>query len=508
MRSNKMDPIAKAEPAQDKRRFYVIVSITAAFLMVLISSMAAPAISPSQGPNSVADLAEKLQGAVVNISTSQTVKGTQGIPLPRVPKGSPFEDFFEDFFNRQQEPNRPRKVNSLGSGFIIDPSGLVITNNHVIDKADEIFIILSDDTKLKVVEIVGIDTKTDLALLRVKPEKPLPALEFGDSTKMRVGDWVMAIGNPFGLGGSVTLGIISAKKRDINSGPYDEFIQTDAAINRGNSGGPLFNMEGQVIGVNTAIISPSGGSIGIGFAVPAKTAVHIIDQLRKYGETRRGWLGVRIQTVTDSIAESMGMEKPTGALVATVTPDSPAEDAGLEVGDVVLSFDGTPVKSMRSLPRLVARTAIGKTIDVVILRNDIKKTVQITIGRLPEKQEKNGDDKDKKKQKKQDKEPDKTSLLGLTIVPMSSEIRAKYKISDEVNGVVIIDVDPDSDAATKNIMAGNVIVEVKGVKIKEPDEVKSQIEAAKKSKRNSVLLLISDAKGQLRFIAVSVKDKK
>jgi len=508
MRSNIIYPMAKmdrAAPAQDLRRHFVMASTAAAILMMLIFTMAAPAFSQSQGPISVADLAEKLQGAVVNISTSQTVKGTKGIPLPQVPKGSPFEDFFEDFFNRQQKPNRPRKVNSLGSGFIIDPSGLVITNNHVIDKADEIFIILSDDTKLKVEEVVGTDTKTDLALLRVKPEKPLPALEFGDSSKMRVGDWVMAIGNPFGLGGSVTLGIISAKKRDINSGPYDEFIQTDAAINRGNSGGPLFNMEGKVIGVNTAIISPSGGSIGIGFAVPAKTAVHVIDQLRKFGETRRGWLGVRIQTVTDSIAESMGMEKPAGALVATITPDSPAADAGLEVGDVILSFDGTPVESMRSLPRLVARTAIGRTIDVVILRNDRKITVKITIGRLPESKDKKKKDEEKKSET--GKEPEKTSLLGLTIVPMSNELRAKYKIKDDVNGVVIIEVDPESDAATKNIVAGNVIVEVKGVKVKVPDEVKSQIEAAKKTKRNSVLLLISDAKGELRFIAVSVQDK-
>ncbi len=494
----------KADPVQDMRRLFALASISSAIFMALIFMMAAPAWSQYQGPRSVADLAEKLQGAVVNISTSQTVKGSRSIPLPSVPKGSPFEDFFEDFFDRQQKPNRPRKVNSLGSGFIIDPSGLVITNNHVIDKADEIFIILSDDTKLKVIEVVGTDAKTDLALLRVKTDKPLPALEFGDSTKMRVGDWVMAIGNPFGLGGSVTLGIISATKRDINSGPYDEFIQTDAAINRGNSGGPLFNMEGKVIGVNTAIISPSGGSIGIGFAVPAKTAVHVIDQLREFGETRRGWLGVRIQTVTDSIAESMGMDKPAGALVAAVTPDSPAADAGLEVGDVVLSFDGTPVKSMRLLPRLVARTAIGRTIDVVILRNDRKKTVKITIGRLPEKKEK----KDKDEKKKLEKEPEKTTLLGLTIVPMSDDLRAKYKIKDDVNGVIIIAVDPDSDAAAKNIMAGNVIVEVKGVKVKAPDEVKSQIDAAKKTKRNSVLLLISNAKGDLRFIAVSVQDKK
>lgn len=491
--------VSTAPRCLNRTRLDWIASLAFACVLVLFVAMTQGAASQERGPRSVADLAEKLQDAVVNISTTQTLKGSRGIPLPRVPKGSPFEDFFEDFFNRQQRPDRPRRVNSLGSGFVIDASGIIVTNNHVIDGADEIFVNFNDDTKLKVEKIIGTDPKTDIALLKVKPDTPLKPLEFGDSRKMRVGDWVMAIGNPFGLGGTVTLGIISAKKRDINSGPYDEFIQTDAAINRGNSGGPLFDMNGKVIGVNTAIISPTGGSIGIGFAVPAATAIHVIDQLRRFGETRRGWLGVRIQTVTDSIADSLGMERPMGALVASVTADSPAAEAGIEVGDVVLSFDGTTVESMRNLPRLVARTAIGKTVDVVILRNDKKKTVKVTIGRLPESQ------KAEAAAKTEEDEPEKTSLLGLSISPMTDELRSRFKINKDVSGVVITEVDPDSDAARKNISAGNVIVEAKGTKVKSPEEVKAQVEAAKKSGRKSVLLLLADGMGELRFVAVSVE---
>lgn len=482
-------------------RFSRTVMYAAAAVLLFAVASVPGAMSQDHGPRSVADLAERLTGSVVNISTTQTVKGSQGIPLPKVPKGSPFEDFFEDFFNKQQRSDRPRRVNSLGSGFVLDPSGLIVTNNHVIEGADEIYVNFSDDTKLKVEKIVGTDSKTDIALLQVKPDKPLKALEFGDSAKMRVGDWVMAIGNPFGLGGTVTLGIISAKKRDINSGPYDEFIQTDAAINRGNSGGPLFDMDGKVIGVNTAIISPTGGSIGIGFAVPSNTATHVISQLRQFGETRRGWLGVRIQTVTDSIAESLGMDKPVGALVAAVTPDSPAADAGIEVGDVIMKFDGAEVENMRSLPRLVARTQIGKPVDVVVLRNDKELNVKVTIGKLPETKEASSD-----KKEKESKEPEKTKLLGLSIAPMSGELRAKYKIDSEVNGVVITDVDPNSDAGRKNIAEGNVIVEVKGAKVTSPDQVAKEVEATKKSKRKSVLLLIADAKGDLRFVAVSVEE--
>ena len=297
------------------------------------------------------------------------------------PKGSPFEEFFDDFFDDEDKDGLPRKVSSLGSGFVIDPSGLVVTNNHVIEGADEIILNFTDGTKLKVTKILGHDPKTDLALLKVEPKKPLKAVSFGDSSTMRVGDWVMAIGNPFGLGGSVTVGIISATKRDINAGPYDDFLQTDAAINRGNSGGPLFNMDGEVIGVNTAIISPTGGSIGIGFAVPSNSAVQVIDQLKQYGEMRRGWLGVHVQNVTEEISGSLGLKEPTGALVAKVSPDSPAAAAGIQPSDVIVKFDGQVIDNMRSLPRAVAATPIGKSVTVDLLRKGAPMGVTVTVAR-------------------------------------------------------------------------------------------------------------------------------
>ena len=375
-------------------------AVAAAFLLVLVSALASTAFSQSRGPKSVADLAEKLQDAVVNISTTQTLKGTKGVPLPRIPKGSPFEEFFEDFFNRQQRSDRPRQVNSLGSGFVIDPSGLIVTNNHVIDGADEIFIKFSDNTKLKVVEVVGTDAKTDLALLRVKPEKPLVALEFGDSTKMRVGDWVMAIGNPFGLGGTVTLGIISAKKRDINSGPYDEFIQTDAAINRGNSGGPLFDMEGKVIGVNTAIISPSGGSIGIGFAVPVDTARRVVPDLIEFGTVRRGWIEIIPREIIPQIAAIDNVPAYRGLLVSQVEPGGNADEAGLEGGsvdravrfgrtiiylggDIIIEVDGTEVNSVANLYEALEDNLPGETVSVTYLRNNRSRETTVTLVERP-----------------------------------------------------------------------------------------------------------------------------
>ncbi len=285
-------------------------SLRLAAIVVLLAASAALATQGlARGPESVAGVAEGLQDTVVNISTTQTLKGSKEAPLGPGPKGSPFEEFFNDFFDEQDKEGLSRKVSSLGSGFVIDPSGLIVTNNHVIEGADEIIVNFTDGTKLKVTKILGHDPKTDLALLKVEPKQPIKAAKFGDSSKMRVGDWVMAIGNPFGLGGTVTVGIISATKRDINSGPYDDFLQTDAAINRGNSGGPLFNMDGEVIGVNTAIISPTGGSIGIGFAVPSNSAVQVVDQLKQFGETRRGWLGVHVQNVTGEIAASLGAER-------------------------------------------------------------------------------------------------------------------------------------------------------------------------------------------------------
>src|SRR5947199_7955378 len=361
-----------------------------ALVAVVAAAMAVPALSTStaavRGTDVIADVAEKVIDAVVNISTSQKVEARNS-PMPQLPNDPQLDELFRDFFNRrgqgdpQNRERGPRRVNSLGSGFIIDPAGIVVTNYHVISEADEITVILNDSTRLNA-ELVGKDSKTDLALLRVKPDKPLKAVKFGNSDKLRLGEWVIAIGNPFSLGGTVTAGIVSARNRDIQSGPYDNYIQTDAAINRGNSGGPLFNLDGEVVGVNTAVISPSGGSIGIGFAVPSKTAMPVIDQLKQFGETRRGWLGVRIQQVTDDIAESLKISPPRGALVAGVDDKGPAKPAGIEPGDVIVKFDGKDIKEMRDLPRVVADTPVGKQTPVVIIRKGKEDTKVVTLGRL------------------------------------------------------------------------------------------------------------------------------
>jgi len=481
------------------------------FLAALLSFFAVFAqISPSSaaGPKSVADLAERLQGAVVNISTTQNIKSTGGSrALPSLPPGSPFEDFFEKFLERDQKGNNkknqsrrpPRKVRSLGSGFVIDPSGVIITNNHVIAGADEITINFSDGTKLKA-EVIGRDPKVDVAVLKVKPAKPLTAVSFGNSKKLRVGDWVMAIGNPFGLGGTVTLGIVSARDRDINSGPYDNFIQTDASINKGNSGGPLFNMDGEVIGINTAIISPSGGSIGIGFAVPAATIAPVISQLRKFGETRRGWLGVRIQSVTDEIAESLGMDKKMGALIANVNPKGPAFAGGMKAGDIITKFNNVEVTQMRDLPRIVADTPVGEDVDVIVLRKGVEKTLRIKIARLDEKVK----NASLKVGQSQDDSTKRIDDLGLSLSGMDNALRKKYKISKKVAGVVIVEVDPSSVAAEKGIKAGDVISEVGQEVVKSPDDVETRVKELRKLGRKSALLLVVNGKGDLRFVAVKI----
>ncbi|MCM5556908.1 DegQ family serine endoprotease [Pleomorphomonas sp. JP5] len=474
--------------------------------------------SAEQGPDSVADLAEKLIGAVVNISTTQTVAETRQVPLPQVPEGSPFQDFFDEFFDKNgngkggdqgdgadngdggsDEGNDPRKVQSLGSGFVIDASGIIITNNHVIEDADEIVANFSDGSKLKA-ELVGRDAKTDLAVLRVKPDKPLTAVKFGDSEHMRVGDWVMAIGNPFGLGGTVTTGIVSARNRDINSGPYDNYIQTDAAINRGNSGGPLFNEQGEVIGINTAIISPSGGSIGIGFAIPSEIAAGVVDQLREFGETHRGWLGVNIQEVTDDLAESLGIDRPHGALVAGVAEGGPAASK-LEPGDVIITFDGHPIKTMRELPRLVANTAVGKEVSITLIRKGKELTLPVKLGRLEESEKVADATTDEPAAEQPQSE---TKVLGLTLGDLDDAAREKYRLNAEVRGVLISGVDPASAAAEKGVAAGDLIVEVAQEEVLSPDDVTKTVEKQKAMGRKSVLLLISNGTGDLRFVAVKM----
>jgi serine protease Do len=468
--------------------------------IALASVLSAFASRPAQarGPESVAEIAGPLHEAVVNISTSQKIKESQGVPPPDAPKGSPFEEFFDDFFSHR-DPNGMQRVNSLGSGFVIDPSGLIATNNHVIEGADEIVASFNDGTKLTVTKVVGRDPKTDIAVLRVKPKKPLVSVKFGDSSKMRVGDWVMAIGNPFGLGGSLTVGVISATRRDINSGPYDEFLQTDAAINRGNSGGPLFNMNGKVIGINTAIISPTGGSIGIGFAAPSNTALHVIDQIKRYGETRRGWLGVRIQTVNEEFADSLGMSEAKGALVANVTPEGPAAAAGIALGDVILSFDGQDVSSLRQLPRLVAQAEIGREVEVVLLRDGQKRTMKVTVGRLEE-------ETAPPPKPAETEQPQKQPLLGMSVAPLSDALRGRYKIHKKIEGVVITGVDADSPASQKNLEPGNVIVEITHEKVRSPRDVLTRFEELRALNRKTVLLLLSDNAGEMRFVALPLDD--
>jgi serine protease Do len=429
--------------------------------------------------------------------------------MPQLPPGSPFEEFFEEFFkNRRgqggddQTPNRtPRRVSSLGSGFIIDPSGIVVTNNHVIADADEVTVILTDGTRLKA-DIVGRDTKTDLAVLRVKPTKPLKAVKFGDSDKLRLGEWVIAIGNPFSLGGSVTAGIVSARNRDINSGPYDNYIQTDAAINRGNSGGPLFNLDGDVIGVNTAIISPSGGSIGIGFAVPSKVVQTVTTQLQQFGEIRRGWLGVKIQQVTDEIAESLNLKPVRGALVAGIDDKGPAKPAGIEAGDVIVKFDGKDIKEMRDLPRIVGDTPVGKDVEVVIVRKGKEEKKTVKLGRL--------EDNDKpqpasvKTQPPQEKSVVQKSL-GLQLSGMTDDLRKKYKIKDSVKGVVITGVDSGSVASEKRLAAGSTIVAIEQEQVTQPADVQKKVDSLKKAGKKTALLLVATTEGDMLFVALPIE---
>ncbi len=482
-------------------------AIAQIFLLVLgIVAFNAPALA--EGPRSVAPLAKRLSGAVVNISTAQRVKGPSGVPLPNVPDGSPFEDLFKDFFNKKGQPKRrSRKVSSLGSGFVIDgEKGLIVTNNHVIDGADEITVNFKDGKKLKVDKVLGRDPKTDLALLKVTPKAPLPSVKFGSSDVLEVGDWVLAIGNPFGLGGSVSIGIISAKQRDIQSGPYDNYLQTDAAINKGNSGGPLFNMQGDVIGVNTAIISPTGGSIGIGFAVPADIAVSVIEQLEKYGETRRGWLGVNIQSVTEDLAESLGVPERKGALISSVRKGSPAEEGGLKAGDVILRFDDKVVANMRALPRIVARTAHGKEVSVDIIRKGTKQSLKIVVGRLEE-----GDPKKKAKAKDSEKkssakEPEPTGqvLMGMSLSVLDEKLREKYKLGAKKRGLVVTEVKGGSQAAKKDIAAGQVIVAADQKPMFKLSDLTKAIESVKERGRPSILLRVEDNSGNLRFVALPV----
>lgn len=491
-------------------KFTVVVAWSSAALLALALMLASLPAHARSAPDSFADLAEKLLPAVVNISTTQVIEGRGGPQMPQLPPGSPFEEFFKDFLDRNQphgnQNRRQRKATSLGSGFIIDTKkngdAYVITNNHVIEGADEITVILQDNDRLKA-ELVGKDAKTDIAVLKVKAKKGLPSVSFGSSDVARVGDWVVAIGNPFGLGGTVTAGIISARGRDINSGPYDNFIQTDASINRGNSGGPLFNLEGKVIGINSAIYSPSGGSVGIGFAIPSSGAQPIINQLIKYGEVKRGWLGVHIQGVTEEIAETLGMKKAMGALVASLIKDGPAERSGIKAGDVIIEFDGKPVPTMRKLPRIVAETEVDKPVKVVVWRDGKKKTIHVTIGKLDEEKiaaagPGSGSDEPETGGDKL------VDPLGLTLAEVTPAMRERFKLDEEARGVVVTDVADDGVAFEKGIRPGDLVVEVSQEEVTSPEQVIEKIDAARKEGSKRVLLLIEGQSG-LRFVALSIE---
>ena len=473
--------------------FRFLRSVLTAVLALAAPVALAPAAFARPAPDSFADLANQLLPVVVNISTTQTVQPSvaANVQMPDLPPDSPLRQLFKDL---DKGKNAPRHVTSLGSGFIIDPSGLVVTNNHVVEDADEITVTLNDGTALPA-KLIGRDDKTDLALLKVVPKKPLPASHFGNSDKARVGDWVMAIGNPFGLGSTVTAGIVSARNRDIAAGPYDDFIQTDAPINRGNSGGPLFDMDGNVIGMNSAIFSPTGGSVGIGFAIPSNMAREVIGQLQKYGSTRRGWLGVRVQNLTGDLAEGMGIPGANGALVADVTDGGPADKAGIKNGDVITAFDGKPVPDSRALPREVADTAAGKTVNIDIIRGGKKQTLHAVVAKLQD------DDIKPKPPQATAKPSPKATRLGLSLAPLDDVARNKYKLPKDASGVVVTNIDPMGPSADKNFRPGDLIVQVQTQIVRSPDDVNKLVDDATKAGKKVILLLVSRG-GDLTYVAV------
>ncbi|MCH2164065.1 MAG: Do family serine endopeptidase [Marinovum sp.] len=470
--------------------------ITALGVMFLIASAFNAAARGA--PESFADLAEQISPSVVNITTSTTVAG-RGAPRGIVPEGSPFEDFFREFQDRGgNEGDRPRRSSALGSGFVISEDGYIVTNNHVIEGADQIMIEFFEGFELPAT-LVGTDPNTDIALLKVEADRPLSFVTFGNSDEARVGDWVMAMGNPLGQGFSVSAGIISQFGRAL-SGAYDDYIQTDAAINRGNSGGPLFNMDGDVIGVNTAILSPNGGSIGIGFSMASNVVTRVVDQLKEFGETRRGWLGVRIQDVTDEIAEAIGMEDVAGALVTDVPP-GPGLEAGIEAGDVIISFDGVDVDDTRGLVRQVGATEVGKTVRVVVMRDGESQTIAVTLGRretaesaVPAAQP-----------GAEPEEPQELEVLGLTLMPLSDEMREQLELPGTATGLVVSDVDEGSAAFEKGLRAGDLITEAGQEKVTTLDAFTAQMDAAKEAGRKSLLLLVRRA-GDPRFVALSLDE--
>jgi serine protease Do len=471
-------------------------AVLAALLAVGLSGSLSHMASARGAPESFADLADKSLPAVVNISTTQTLSSDS--------QGQDLDELFRQFLDRQQggEAPKPRRATSLGSGFIIDAAGFVVTNNHVIENADEITVITHDNEEFKA-KLIGTDEKTDLALLKIEAGKPLPFVNWGNSDDMRIGDWVLAIGNPFGLGGSVTAGIVSARQRDIGQGSYDDFLQTDASINRGNSGGPMFNMDGGVVGINSAIYSPSGGSVGIGFAIPSNLAKPIIDQIREFGHPRRGWIGVRIQSVSPDLAEGLKLPNAKGALIASVSPGGPAEQAGIKQGDVVLKFDGRDVTEMRGLPRIVAETPVAKKVDVIVWRKGKEVTLSAKVGEYPENEDLASVEQTSQQPEKSEEEGSKIESLGVDLATLDQKGRDKFGLSGDAEGVLVVDVTQDGPAAEKDLRAGDVIVEVDQKAVKSPGEVRDRVKAAQDNGYRVVTLLVN-RKGDFQWVAVKI----
>jgi serine protease Do len=500
VRVSQPQPQSKAIAVQAQRasnRYYGIITWSLIMALAVMSVMASTMTARSQSmPGSFADLVDQVGDAVVNITTSSIVAGRTIDPQPMVPDGSPLEDFFNDFMERNNRPDQaPRRSQALGSGFVISEDGYIVTNNHVIAGADEILIEFRSGQELPA-EVIGTDPNTDIAVLKVSPDAALPFVPFGDSNVMRVGDWVMAVGNPLGQGFSVSVGIVSARERAL-SGTYDDFIQTDAAINRGNSGGPLFNTNGEVVGVNTAILSPNGGSIGIGFAMSSDVVIGVVDQLREFGETRRGWLGVRIQDVTPDIAEGLGLSLVRGALVTDV-PEGPALEAGVTVGDVILSFDGQDVEDTRGLVRTVGNAPVGETVRMLVFREGETQTLLVTLGRretaesasapvLPEAVP----------------EAASADVLGVTVTPLTEELRSELDLGANVDGLVVQAVDETADAFAKGLRAGDLITEVGQEPVTDVAAFETRISEARDAGQRSILMLIRRG-ADPRFIALAL----
>lgn len=493
--------VLAATPTRGVDARHVVGALLAVVAAMAVALSTLPARAQTAALPGFADLVDQVGDAVVNITTSSVVAGRAGGPEPIVPEGSPLEDFFNDFLDPEGPSEggpAPRRSQALGSGFVISEDGFIVTNNHVIEGADEIMIEFRNGVEL-VAELIGTDPNTDIALLRVASDEPLPYVPFGVASDHRVGDWVMVMGNPLGQGFSVSVGVVSAFGRSL-SGTYDDFIQTDAAINQGNSGGPLFNLEGEVIGVNTAILSPTGGSIGIGFAMSSDVVTNVVEQLREFGETRRGWLGVRIQDVTSDMAEALGLEAARGAMVTDV-PVGPALDGGIEVGDVILSFDGNQVEDTRGLVRVVGDSSVGETVRVLVFRDGGTETLRITLGRR--------ETAESAATPAAEDAPEagpESIILGMTLTPLTDAMRVDLNAANLEGGLVITMLDPVSDAAEMGLQVGDIITEVTQAAVATVADVQARIDAADEAGQESILLLIR-RDGNPRFMALSIKDE-